>query len=241
MNHRNRLRFAVAAAIGAAAMLPLAAQAHRAWMLPSSTVVSGNNAWVTVDAASSNDLFYFDHNPMRLDNLKVFAPDGKVGEAKNLATGKYRSTFDVQLNQPGTWRISMLNDNVQASYKVGTETKRARGNMETVRKEIPAGATDVSVSRNQTRIDVFVTSGKPTDAVLKPTGSGLELVGEFRPRDGWQACSRCARHRDSRRHPLSRPARRDQDRHRQGRQVLRHLARGRHVLDECQLPGARRG
>lgn len=179
-----RSRFQVAAAvIGAAALLPLAAQAHRAWMLPSSTVVSGTNAWVTVDAASSNDLFYFDHNPMRLDNLKVFAPDGSVVEAKNPSTGKYRSTFDVQLDKPGTYRISMLNDNVQASYTVGEETRRARGTMDAVRKEIPAGAKNLSVSRNQTRIDVFVTSGKPTDTVVKPTGSGLELVAYTHPND----------------------------------------------------------
>jgi uncharacterized GH25 family protein len=183
MNNRNRIRIAIAAAIGAAALLPLAAQAHRAWMLPSSTVVSGNNAWVTVDAASSNDLFYFDHNPMRLDNLKVFAPDGTPVEARNLATGKYRSTFDVQIDKPGTYRISVINDTANASFKVGDEVKRVRGTLESIRKEIPAGAKDVSVGRNQSRIDVFVTSGKPTDTVLKTTGSGLELVTYTHPND----------------------------------------------------------
>ncbi len=182
MNIRPRLT-TVATAFGIFALVPLAAQAHRAWMLPSSTVVSGNNAWVTIDAASSNDLFYFDHNPMRLDNLKVFAPDGSAVEAQNKATGKYRSTFDVQLNKPGTWRISNINDQVNANFKVGTEEKRARGTMESVRKEIPANATNVSVSRNQSRIDVFVTSGKPTTTVLKPTGSGLELVPITHPND----------------------------------------------------------
>jgi uncharacterized GH25 family protein len=181
MNIRPRLT--TVASVGILALLPLAAQAHRAWMLPSSTVVSGDRAWVTIDAASSNDLFYFDHNPMRLDNLKVFAPDGSAVEAQNKATGKYRSTFDVQLDKPGTWRISNLNDQVNANYKVGTEEKRARGTMESVRKEIPANATVVSVSRNQSRIDVFVTSGKPTSTVLKPTGSGLELVPVTHPND----------------------------------------------------------
>ena len=35
--------------------------AHRQWVLPSSTVLSAADPWVTVDAAVSNELFYFDH------------------------------------------------------------------------------------------------------------------------------------------------------------------------------------
>lgn len=176
-------RIAILAALGTTALLPLAAQAHRGWMLPSATVFSGENAWVTVDAAVSNDLFYFEHQPMRLDNLKVYGPNGAPVEAQNAATGRYRSTFDVKLDQPGTYRISMVSDGAFASYKVGAETKRVRGTLESLRKDIPADAKEVSVTRNQTRMDVFVTSGKPTDTVLKPTGSGLELVAVTHPND----------------------------------------------------------
>lgn len=183
MMNRHRLRMAVVAAIGAAALIPLAAQAHRAWMLPSSTSVSGNNAWVTVDAAVSNDLFYFDHQPGRLDSLKVYAPDGTEVEAKNKATGRYRSTFDVQLDKPGTYRISQGSDNTQATYEVNGETKNTRGTLDAVRKEIPAGAKVLGVSRQQSRMDVFVTQGKPTDTVVKPTGNGLELVAYTHPND----------------------------------------------------------
>ena len=52
-------------ALALAVCLPLSAQAHRAWMLPSATVLSGEEPWITVDAAVSNDLFYFEHVPMR--------------------------------------------------------------------------------------------------------------------------------------------------------------------------------
>ena len=47
------------------AIMPARLDAHRQWMLPSSTVLSGSDPWVTVDAAVSNELFYFDHVPMR--------------------------------------------------------------------------------------------------------------------------------------------------------------------------------
>ena len=59
-----------------AASLPFSALAHKQWLLPSATVVAGNDAWVTVDAAVSNQLYYPDHVPMRLDNVSIAAPDG---------------------------------------------------------------------------------------------------------------------------------------------------------------------
>lgn len=36
------------------------AQAHNVWLLPSTTVLS-KSEWITVDAAVSNDLFFFNH------------------------------------------------------------------------------------------------------------------------------------------------------------------------------------
>lgn len=57
------------ATLALAVCLPLSAQAHRAWMLPSATVLSGEDPWVTVDAAVSNDLFYFEHFPLQLEGI----------------------------------------------------------------------------------------------------------------------------------------------------------------------------
>ncbi|MCF5951314.1 DUF4198 domain-containing protein, partial [Xanthomonas perforans] len=85
------------------ASLPLSALAHKAWLLPSQTVIAGDAPWITVDAAVSNDLFYFNHVPLRLDNLSITAPDGSALTPENPATGKYRSVFDLQLTQPGTY------------------------------------------------------------------------------------------------------------------------------------------
>jgi len=176
-------RAAAPIALALAALLPLSAQAHRGWMLPSATVLSGNDPWVTVDAAISNDLFYFEHNAMKLDGLLAFAPDGSKATPENLATGKYRSTFDLKLSQKGTYKFAMVNDNLMASWKVGGENKRARGTAESLAKDIPANAEGLSVSRNQSRLEVFVTSGKPSDTVLKPTNQGLELSPITHPND----------------------------------------------------------
>jgi uncharacterized GH25 family protein len=176
----SRKAAAVAIAIGLA--IPLSAQAHRSWLLPSATVLSGTEPWVTVDAAVSNDLFYFEHNPMRLDGLKVYGPDGAEVPAQNAATGKFRSVFDVQLTKPGTYKIAVASDGMMGRYKLNGEDKRWRGSADKL-SEIPAEATDLEISQNQRRLETFVTSGAPSDGALKPTGSGLELVPVTHPND----------------------------------------------------------
>lgn len=173
--------------MAAAALLsiPAALSAHRMWMLPSATVFSGTDGWVTVDAAVSNDLFFFDHQPLRLDGVKVWQPDGSAGTLQNGATGHYRSVFDVQLDKPGTWKIATEMSAVMGSFKVDGVEKRIgmrRGPPQpnapaplTV-ADIPANATDVKVSEVSGRNEIFVTAGAPTTTVLKPTGKGLEFA-----------------------------------------------------------------
>lgn len=170
------------AALAFALCLPFHAEAHRTWMLPSATVLSGNEPWVTVDAAVSNDLFYFEHVPMRLDGLGITGPDGNAVEAENRSTGKYRSTFDVPLRQQGTYRLTIANEGLFARYKLNGEDKRWRGTPARI-KEIPAEAQDVRLTQSQGRLETFVTVGAPNDTALRPTGKGLELVPVTHPND----------------------------------------------------------
>ena len=192
-------------ALTLAVCLPLSAQAHRAWMLPSATVLSGEEPWITVDAAVSNDLFYFEHFPMRLQGigeaatqpaggppgmrprpaavLQVIAPDGSKVQPQNGAMGRYRSTFDVHLQQKGTYKLAVANQGLFASWKENGETKRWMGKPEEFAKQVPAKAGELKVSQNNSRMEVFVTSGAPTETVLKPTGQGLELSPLTHPND----------------------------------------------------------
>ena len=48
---------------------------------------------------------------------------------------------------------------------------------------MPANAEDLKISQTSSRIEVFVTSGNPTESVLKPTGQGLELAPVTHPND----------------------------------------------------------
>lgn len=179
---RSRMATRVAV-LALAALAPLAAHAHRQWLLPSATVLSGNDPWVTVDAAVSNDLFYFEHVPLRLDNLQVTAPDGSAVKAENAATGKYRSTFDLHLTQPGTYRVAVVNQGLFASYKVDGQAKRWRGSAENFAREVPANAQDLTVTQAEGRVESFITAGKPSDKGLRTTGRGLELAPITHPND----------------------------------------------------------
>ena len=180
---KTRLLIAASAALALFAAAP--AQAHRQWMLPSSTVLSGDDAWVTVDAAVSNDLFYLEHQPLRLDAMKAWAPDGSEAPIENKATGRYRSTFDVHLTQKGTWRIASVADMLMGSYDLDGKTERLpRGTTAAnLAERLPAGATNVRTAEANNRNEIFVTLGEPTTTLFAPTGKGIELVPVTHPND----------------------------------------------------------
>ena len=180
---KTRLLIAASAALALFAAAP--AQAHRQWMLPSSTVLSGDDAWVTVDAAVSNDLFYFEHQPLRLDAMKAWAPDGSEAPIENKTTGRYRSTFDVHLTQKGTWRIASVADMLMGSYDLDGKTERLpRGTTAAnLAERLPAGATNVRTAEANNRNEIFVTVGEPTTTLFAPTGKGIELVPVTHPND----------------------------------------------------------
>ena len=164
-------------------VMPFAAMAHKAWLQPSETVLAGTDPWVTVDAAVSNDLFYFNHVPLPLERLVITAPDGSKVDAQNGATGKYRSVFDVQLKQQGTYRIAMVNSGLSASWDEGGKPKRWRGTAEKFANEVPKDAKDLKVTQSVGRVETFVTNGSPNDTALKPNGEGIELVPVTHPND----------------------------------------------------------
>jgi len=179
---KNLRRWGLVLAV-AAVVLPEAAQAHRAWLLPSATVLSGEDPWITVDGAVSNDLFFFEHNPLRLDGLTILAPDGSTAEAENRSTGRYRSTFDVHLAQPGTYRLALVTEGLFARWTEEGKPKRWRGTSATLGTEVPAAAEGLEVTRSQRRVETFVTAGAPSKTVLEPTGEGLEMVPITHPND----------------------------------------------------------
>jgi uncharacterized GH25 family protein len=175
-------RIATLVSLSLVSLLPLASHAHKAWLLPSATV-STVDQWVTVDAAVSNDLFYFNHVPLRMDGLVITAPDAASVKPENLATGKYRTTFDLHLTKNGTYKLANVNNGLSASYEENGAPKRWRGTAEKFATEVPANAKNLQVTESVGRVETFVTAGKPTTDALQPTNVGLELVPVTHPND----------------------------------------------------------
>ncbi|MES2114831.1 MAG: DUF4198 domain-containing protein [Pseudomonadota bacterium] len=169
----------------ALASLALHAHAHRPWLLPSSTMVDSSDPWVTVDAAISEGLFDIDHQPLKLDGIVATGPDGAAVTLEHAVTGRLRSTFDLKLAKPGTYKVSLVTQMVMASYKDGAsgELKRFRGTEQAFAHDVPANAPGLTVTRSYGRLETFVSAGKTDLAVFKPTGVGLELVPLTHPND----------------------------------------------------------
>ncbi len=160
----------------ALAALPLTAEAHRSWLMPSSTQVDGKAQYITIDGGASDNLFQADSFPLKLDGLTITAPDGQAVAPENINTGKLRSSFDLKLPVDGTYRISAVSDTVNGRYTLAGETKRFHGNASDLATLVPAGASDVVVSHMISRVETYATANKPTDTVLAPVGHGLEIV-----------------------------------------------------------------
>jgi uncharacterized GH25 family protein len=171
-----------ATALAASLMIvvPMTAQAHRPFLLPSETMTPGANSIVTIDASASDELFNIER-PLSLDNVVINGPNGATGTPENPVAGKQRSSFELKLPQEGTYRISLLSDSLSAMYKVNGEMKRWRGTADSFAKEVPANAQGLNVSRMQGRVETFVSAGKSVMQTWKPSGNGLELVPLTKP------------------------------------------------------------
>ncbi|SNY45819.1 protein of unknown function [Arsukibacterium tuosuense] len=183
-----RLQFMLLTAI-AALVVATSANAHRAWLEPSATVLSGDDAVVTIDAAISNTLFHPDHVAMPLDGITVTGPDGEPVQMINAAKGRYRSVFDVELAQQGTYRIARANGGLRAFWRDKEGNRKmwpGRGQQADESEfaaAVPADATDLKVSRSWRRVETFVTVGAPTTDALQPVMQGLELIPLTHPND----------------------------------------------------------
>ncbi len=175
--------------VAALLAVSVSAQAHRAWILPAATVLSSEDPWVTFDAAISNDIFHTDYHAMNISALQVTGPDGKAVEVQNAHSGKYRTTFDLNLKQRGTYKVFTASSGLSARWETESgERKFWPGRGETPKpgdfeKAVPKKAKNLEVSQTSRRMETFVTAGEPSADVLKPSNQGLELVPVTHPND----------------------------------------------------------
>lgn len=177
------MRRALLLASGLVFLFSPPASAHKMWVRPSETVLTGPNPLITVDAAISNDLFFFNHVALPLNGLVVTAPDGSKAPVENQATLRYRGVFDVPMPRKGTYRIAVGTSMILATWNEGGERRMWRGPAADADAKIPAEATDLKITERLGRVETFATNGNPSVEALKPTGKGIELVPVTHPND----------------------------------------------------------
>ncbi len=162
-------------ALAIAALLPLSAQAHMTWLLPNKAAFDGKEPVASFDAAVSEDLFNFER-ALKIETLRITAPDGRSVEAENRSAARHRESFDVKLTQDGTWRVSNLSQSLMGTYKQGGETKRFRSTPATFAKDVPADAEITAMTVMTNRQQTFVSKEEAGKVDFKPEGDGLELL-----------------------------------------------------------------
>ncbi|MFV0477345.1 MAG: DUF4198 domain-containing protein [Parahaliea sp.] len=170
-----------------AVAVSLPVQAHRAWILPAATVLSSEDPWVSFDAVVSNEIFHPDHFPLRVESIAAQGPDGGEVPLQNPHTGKHRSNFDLQLTQPGTYRVYTAMGGLNARWE-DADGKRhfwpprgEKADPSQFDKAVPKKAKNLQVSQSYRRVETFVTAGEPTP--IKAVNEGLELVAVTHPND----------------------------------------------------------
>jgi hypothetical protein len=166
------------------ALVPAVSEAARAWLLPSQTVLARSGGWVAVDAAMADDLFSVNQGAMNVDNaLTVTAPDGAAVTPQNPYKGRSRSSFDLELRQPGTYRVAVADSVIMARWEgEDGKARRWRGAPAEMAGNIPADAAKLEVEQTQRRVEAFITVGTPTE-VKGAQGSGIELIPLQHPND----------------------------------------------------------
>lgn len=165
------------------------AQAHNTWLLPSDTSKGGKGGWVTFDLAVSTEFFTFDAGAPKLGPIQVIAPDANTSEVQNVFEGKLRNSFDVEINQPGTYKVFVASSGLTARWETADgkrgfwPARGAKADPAEFATAVPKDAKNLEVTQTSRRLETFVTLGAPTKASLKPTNQGLELVPVTHPND----------------------------------------------------------
>lgn len=103
------------------------ALADHPFILPANTLYSGDGNTVTFDAAGSDHVFFFDHRPLGMETIRITRPDGTAGTPQNPTRTRFRSVFDVRLDQQGTWKVASDQTMVIGSFKLDGEERRVGG------------------------------------------------------------------------------------------------------------------
>ncbi|MCH2056980.1 MAG: DUF4198 domain-containing protein [Thalassotalea sp.] len=180
-------RFSKVVAGSLLAVSAFASNAHDIYIWPSFFAVDTDKPKsITVDITASHTTFRPDFS-MPSNGVKVFGADGKqVRRVGSFYQGAQRSTFDMKVEEPGTYALVYeRGPSYFSRYTVGKrETeKRLRASKSAAKQQMPKNGKNLETTKYFTIAMSYLTNGAPTDTVLAPKNTGFELVPVTHPSD----------------------------------------------------------
>ena len=173
----RRLRI-LAAGLGLVLVSGLAT-AHQQWLAPNFVFQSGESAWLSFDHTFGDQRFQASSGPGSYYSWWIIGPDGLRRNVPHLFLGKTRTVGEIELTEPGTYRIEAVEDLMPWTLlKVDGKDTWQPGT------RADFDGFDVERSRVYFNKSVsYVTLGSMSQSLLSGTGDPLEITFAEHPND----------------------------------------------------------
>ena len=153
--------------------------AHQQWIAPSFVFQSGESAWLSFDHTFGDRRFQPSSGPGSYYTWWIVGPDGLRRSVPHLFLGKTRTVGEIELTDPGTYRLEGVEDMMPFSQiKVNGENRWQPGT------RADFDGIEVVGSRVYFLKSVsYVTLESMSRSALESTGDPLEILFEGHPND----------------------------------------------------------
>ena len=172
----RRLAGAVAAGLIA---ITGSSHAHQQWVSPNFVYQSGESAWLSFDHTFGDRRFQPGSGPSSYYSWWIVGPDGFKRNVPNLFLGRTRTVGEIELSEPGTYRIEAVEDRMPwTQIKVDGKNLWQPG----TRADFDGFDIERSIVYFN-KSATYVTLGSVSHSLLSGTGDPLEIVFEDHPND----------------------------------------------------------
>ncbi|MEM7081459.1 MAG: DUF4198 domain-containing protein [Pseudomonadota bacterium] len=182
-NHTNRssrqYRHLALTGVFSLLLLTATSHAHVQWLAPNFNLESGESAWLSFDHAFSDRRFIPSSGPSSYYVWWIVGPDGFKKSIPHLFLGKTRTVGEIELTDPGTYRLEAIEDRMAwTKIKLNEKEQWQPGS-----RDAFSGHEVVSSRLYFQKSVSYVSLGSLTKSVLKPTGDPIEIVFDQHPND----------------------------------------------------------
>lgn len=149
---------------------------HQQWILPNFFYTNRESPWLGIEHTSGDQRFVSGHGSGTL--VSIIHPEGwRMGRPSSIFVGQTRTVGEMELRDPGTYRIE-TDHPVQYVTEFEVDGKKRWAGKS--KDQLP-GKKILQSAHRWSQTITFVTVKKYTKRVLEPTGAFLEIVPVTHP------------------------------------------------------------